>query len=155
MMQILHILCASLSHAQKVLGAALGAGFRESGAVSLGASKTGESNPMVAVRSTGYSLDSIIGYQDAQGRNTALVDDAYLRTLTRIANDRFKINVERIDRFRSALTSTSETQWEDAESRKRRKKEEGLARQQAVHAQRSQIAASGSQLDSTNTNLQY
>jgi tRNA wybutosine-synthesizing protein 3 len=136
-------LSASLDHAQRILSAALAAGFRESGAVSLGSTKTGESNPMIAVRSAGYSFDSIIGYQDGYGHNIAMVDGKYLRTLVNIANERFKINLDRIARFRKALLEsyhpeTSNTagltkpEWEDADARKRRKREEGLARQQAL-----------------------
>ena len=132
-----------MDHAQGVLTAALAAGFRESGAVSLGSAKTVESNPMVAVRSAGYSFDSIVGYQDVDGRNVALVDERYLRTLVNIANERFNINFDRISRFRKALLKTSEPKlstatggskpdWEDADARKRRKREEGLARQQAL-----------------------
>ena len=124
----------------------MGAGFRESGAVSLGSSKTGETNPVVAVRSTGYSFDSIIGYRDEKGRNISLIDESHLRTLVEIANERFKINIERITRFRTQLlesyqpTSTAtasgaaKPDWEDANVRKQRKREEGLARQRALQA---------------------
>jgi tRNA wybutosine-synthesizing protein 3 len=137
-------LSASLDEAQRVLNAAMSAGFRESGAMSLGSAKTGEANPMVAVRSAGYSFDTIIGYQDEQGRNLTLIDESHLRTLVCIANERFKINFERIARFRAALLESyqpsastakpSNPDWEDAEARKRRKREEGLARQQALQA---------------------
>src|SRR5262245_6295624 len=96
-------MAASLKDSQRVLTAALSAGFRESGAVSLNALKTGELNPMVAVRSTGYSFDAIVGYQNHLGENVALVDENYLRTLVGIANGRFKINSERIARFQSSL----------------------------------------------------
>jgi tRNA wybutosine-synthesizing protein 3 len=151
--QILHILSSSLDHAQRILNAALSAGFRESGAVSLGSSKTGESNPMVAVRSTGYSFDSIIGYQDEGGRSNTLIDESHLRTLVCIANERFKINVERIARFRTTLlesyqpTSTStqgisKPDWEDADTRKQRKRAEGLARQRAIQAASSDATTS-------------
>jgi tRNA wybutosine-synthesizing protein 3 len=142
-LQILHILTASTKNAQSVLTAALSAGFRESGAVSLSATKTGESTPMVAVRSTGYSFDSIIGYQDQHSRNVPLVDEIYLRTLLAIANDRFRINMERIARFQNALITafkplaslsgaSSKPAWEDADTRRQRKREEGLARSQAL-----------------------
>lgn len=143
--QILHILSASLEHAQQVLSAALAAGFRESGAVSLAASKSNESNPMVAVRSAGYSFDAIIGYQDQDCHNVPLVDERYLEVLSNIANDRFRINTERIARFRTALLETYQPvkgtngsfkpDWEDAEVRRRRKREEGLARQRALNPQ--------------------
>ncbi|CAN9133859.1 unnamed protein product [Alternaria alternata] len=69
----------------------------------------------------------------------------YLRTLIKIANERFKINFDRISRFRQALLQTYEPKllngtkadWEDADVRKRRKREEGLARQQALQNQNS------------------
>ncbi|KAL5118172.1 hypothetical protein ACEQ8H_003844 [Pleosporales sp. CAS-2024a] len=123
-----------------VLTAALSAGFRESGAVSLGSPRDGEPTPMVAVRSTGYSFDSFIGYQDEQGRNISLVNEKYLENLIGIANDRFRINTERIARFRTALMGvfgtanslqgkTKKPDWEDADARRQRKREEGLARQ--------------------------
>jgi tRNA wybutosine-synthesizing protein 3 len=126
-----------------VLTAALTAGFRESGAMSLGATKSGVSTPMVAVRSAGYSFDSIIGCHDGPGRNVMMVNERYLKTLVGIANDRFRINVDRIARFRRALMGVFEPadhsadglgkpEWEDADARKRRKREEGLARQQAL-----------------------
>lgn len=145
--QILHVLSASLAHAQTMLTAAMGAGFRESGALSIGSTKTGESNPMVAVRSTGYSFDAIIGYQDDQGHIIALVDEGYLRILVCIANERFNINNDRIARFRTALLAAYESQnsteagsskpdWEDGDARKQRKREEGLARKQALQSQR-------------------
>ncbi|KAH8730624.1 methyltransferase TYW3-domain-containing protein [Phaeosphaeriaceae sp. PMI808] len=140
---ILHILTASTNHAQRILTAGLGAGFRESGAVSLSTTKGGDSTPLVAVRSTGYSFDSIIGYQDQDGQNIPLVDERYLQTLILIVNDRFRINKERIDRFRTAIINAFQPQnvspyasaspeWEEADARKRRKREEGLARQQAL-----------------------
>jgi len=158
MKQILHILSASLEDAQRVLTAALAGGFRESGAVSLGSTKAGESNPMVAVRSAGYSFDSVIGYQDEDGSNIALVDEMYLRTLVDIANERFKINLDRIRRFRTALleiyqsntsngTGSSNPGWEDTATRKQRKREEGLARQQALQIQKSSTSMDASEAD--------
>ncbi|KAF3052195.1 hypothetical protein E8E11_008988 [Didymella keratinophila] len=142
---ILHILSASLDDAQRVLNAGMRAGFRESGAVSLGESKSGEANPVVAIRSTGYSFDSIIGYQDETGRNISLMNEAHLRTLVCIANERFKINEERIARFRTQLLKSykpvptpqsrgSKPDWENADARKQRKRAEGLARQQALQS---------------------
>ena len=125
----------------------MGAGFRESGAVSLGSSKSGEANPVVAIRSTGYSFDSIIGYQDDEGRNISMIDVGHLRTLVCIANERFKINLERIARFRTQLLDSyqpalisgpSDPDWEDADVRKQRKRAEGLARQQALQATKSE-----------------
>jgi tRNA wybutosine-synthesizing protein 3 len=153
----LHILNASLDHAQKVLNAGMGAGFRESGAVSLGASKSGEANPVVAIRSTGYSFDSIIGYQNESGQNVSLMSETHLRTLVCIANERFKVNVERIARFRTKLlesyqpttnaaSGSSKPDWEDLDARKQRKRAEGLARQQALqNASSEQKASTGNE----------
>jgi tRNA wybutosine-synthesizing protein 3 len=130
----------------------MGAGFRESGAVSLGSSKTGEANPVVAVRSAGYSFDSIIGYQDGECRNISLIDESHLRTLVCIANERFKINMERIARFRTRFlesyqptptlsSDSSRPVWEDADARKQRKREEGLARQRILQVASSNVKA--------------
>ncbi|KAJ4381240.1 hypothetical protein N0V86_003589 [Didymella sp. IMI 355093] len=154
---ILHILNASLDHAQKVLNAGMEAGFRESGAVSLGASKSGEANPVVAIRSTGYSFDSIIGYRNEAGQNVSMISETHLRTLVRIANERFKVNVERIARFRTKLlesyqptinaaSGSSKPNWEDSDARKQRKRAEGLARQQALqNASSEQKAPTGNE----------
>jgi tRNA wybutosine-synthesizing protein 3 len=134
-------LSASLEHSQRVLTAALNSGFRESGAVSLNTAKGGGINPIVAVRSTGYSFDAIIGYQNDTGNNIALFNERYLHSLIRIANERFNINNDRIKRFRSSLleyyspnTDALTPVWEDKEARRRRKREEGLARQQELKA---------------------
>lgn len=104
---------------------------------------SGEITPMVAVRSTGYSFDAIIGYQDEAGHKIPMVDEKYLATLVAIANDRFRINTERIERFRAALIAgfhvkdESKNDWEDSDARRQRKREEGLA-QQALQAQETQ-----------------
>lgn len=114
--------------------------------MSLNASKVGEINPLVAVRSTGYSFDAIIGYQNETGNNIALIDEEYLQTLVGIANERFKVNTERIERFRSALLeqfaqktfatkASVRSEWEDPEARRQRKREEGLRRREQLQAQ--------------------
>ena len=125
----------------------MGSGFRESGALSLlTASKSGETNPMVAVRSTGYSFDAIIGYQTETGDNISLVGENHLRLLINIANERFKINTDRIQRFQSSLLESSQrnvvikasgpgkSDWEDPNVRRERKRREGLLRQKALQA---------------------
>ncbi|KAF2199359.1 hypothetical protein GQ43DRAFT_376430 [Delitschia confertaspora ATCC 74209] len=147
---ILHVLTASLEEAHKLVTVAMSSGFRESGALSLLPSKTGETNPMVAVRSTGYSFDSIIGYQDVEGNNVSLVHESHLRLLVNIANERFNVNTERISRFHSSLMelqkhsithqgprshkslNSPKSDWEDLEVRRQRKKEEGLLRKRAL-----------------------
>ncbi|KAJ9635373.1 hypothetical protein H2199_008376 [Coniosporium tulheliwenetii] len=148
---ILHLACASLIDAQKVLSAALTAGFRESGAVSLTSTGNGEEIPMVAVRSTGLAFDSIVGYETAEGKVVSIVDEPYLQALVAIANERFCVNTERIQRFRSAVLKqyqelpesskhspdrqVANSGWEDAEARQQRKREEGLQRQKMLHAE--------------------
>ncbi|KAF2116579.1 methyltransferase TYW3-domain-containing protein [Lophiotrema nucula] len=163
---ILHVLTASTDLSQRVLTAALSSGFRESGAVGLAPFKSGEVNPLVAIRSTGYSFDAIIGRQDQNGTNIALVDESYLGILIGIANDRFTVNAERIERLRLAflqqfameqgipVASSTDTNsnrrkpaWEDSETRKGRLKEEGLARQHALQV----IAATTSSEDVSST----
>ncbi|KIW09351.1 uncharacterized protein PV09_00251 [Verruconis gallopava] len=133
---ILHMLTASLEDASKVLTAASSAGFRESGAMGFSANKDGSITPMVAVRSNGLGLDSVIGYIDENGDPVCIVSEDHLRLLTRIANDRFRVNSERISRFRkevldtySAHPASAKSQREDAEARRARKRAEGLARQ--------------------------
>jgi tRNA wybutosine-synthesizing protein 3 len=119
---------------------------------------------MVAVRSTGYSFDSIIGYHDNSGQNIALVDERYLQTLALVANERFQINTERIARFRTSLLQQYRLQlaetsglassgWEDAEARKLRKRAEGLARQQALKNQMESDTANDGSASTLNGNL--
>lgn len=102
---------------------------------------------MVAVRTNGIAFDSIIGYEDTDGRIVPMVSQKYLLTLLAIANKRFAINTMRRDRFRTSLLPTSTTgsgnaNWEPAEERKQRKRLEGLKRRQALQAQ-SAIAGTG------------
>lgn len=129
----------SLEDAQNVLSSALQAGFRESGIMSI----TGP--PMVAVRSSGMLLDSVIGYVDEYGTIDSLVNEEYLRGIMTIVNDRFATNRERIGRFQQelltkyhctqSLTLASESTWEDAAARRERKRREGLLKQQVVRDQ--------------------
>lgn len=104
---------ASKEHAHVVLAAAQSSGFRESGATSLPRSNQPHlQSVMVAVRSTGLLLDSIIGFcqENAEDIGTettpgisSIVNEAHLRTLVKLSNDRFVENEKRIDRFRKAL----------------------------------------------------
>ncbi|KAK1758492.1 hypothetical protein QBC47DRAFT_411185 [Echria macrotheca] len=131
--RILHILTASPHHAQLVIQAGMEAGFRESGAVSLLGRPAGETaTPMVAVRSMGLSLESLVGFEDDEGRKQSLVSPGYLDMLVRIANERFVENGKRIARFEAALTAAFAPKkpvgWEDAETRRERKRLDGLRR---------------------------
>lgn len=175
--QILHVLTASLEHAQLLLRCASAAGFRESGAVSIvppplppagkGAAAAGEeeddnpSMPIVAVRSMGLALASVVGIcrsdkatkvdSDSDSAH-CIVTPNYLARLARVADERFVVNRTRTERFRVALVEAIEKEereelaartgtavpkkrdenWEDAETRRARKKEEGLRRQAAL-----------------------
>ncbi|KAI2778115.1 methyltransferase TYW3-domain-containing protein [Daldinia loculata] len=142
---ILHVLTASPEHAQLLLRCALQAGFRESGAVSLTpAAGEQHATPIVAIRSMGLTFESLIGYQSG-GRSSndkirRTVSPAYLRTLIRIANERFVENAKRIGRFREALAearrSVGESGWEDARVRRERKRAEGLRRREELRRQK-------------------
>ncbi|KAI0172724.1 methyltransferase TYW3-domain-containing protein [Hypoxylon sp. FL1284] len=149
---ILHVLTASPDHAQLLLRCGLQAGFRESGAVSLTATTAGgdhqqqQATPIVGVRSMGLALESLVGYWSGDGNPRRTVSPDYLRTLVRVANDRFVENRRRIDRFRAALalaTRPSEAgdggagdEWEDAQARRERKRAEGLRRREELRGQR-------------------
>jgi tRNA wybutosine-synthesizing protein 3 len=143
--QILHVLTASLQHAQLVIQAGMEAGFRETGAVSLIGRKAEEdAMPIVAVRSMGLSFESLIGLeQDTEGvsqQRIPLVTSEYLQALVKIANARFIENQKRIARFEAALKTAfspkeKPAEWEDAEARRERKREEGLRRREALKKQ--------------------
>ena len=119
MIQILHILTASTEHAHRVLAAAQASGFRESGATGLFKAKEPDhESVVVAVRTSGLLLDSIIGYSrekydsasnDGHGPEiNSMVNETYLQTLVRLANIRFVENAKRRDRFREALRQSSD-----------------------------------------------
>lgn len=143
---ILHIMTASLHHAQPVLAAAINAGFRESGIQSLKNLDDPNAFPMVAIRTAGLAFESLIGVipdrtQDDEdgGENeehiTRIISDEYLELLISIANERFKTNAERIRRFEQDLFKREEGHgqaWEDSKSRQERKRAEGLKQQQTL-----------------------
>jgi tRNA wybutosine-synthesizing protein 3 len=135
-------LTGSSLHAHNILSAALQAGFRESGALNLLPSSQESATPMVAIRSMGLSLESVIGYIDATGQAICCVPHGYLHSLRTISEDRFAENTKRINRFRTLLKETisqesldgplkknpNGEEWEDANVRRERKKAEGIAR---------------------------
>jgi tRNA wybutosine-synthesizing protein 3 len=130
-------LTASLQQAQKVLSAALQAGFRESGALNLIASSTEPATPMVGIRTMGLSLESVIGFE-MDGSEICMIPEWQLRNLIEVSNQRFVENTKRIERFRRLLQELNvegfakkqgeNGDWEDAKSRKERKRAEGLER---------------------------
>ena len=121
-------------------------------------SATGEpATPMVAIRTAGLALESLIGFGSSTHNDDDDDDDeggvvvvyrtvpaAHLRTLLRVANERFVANAERIARFRALLLSSSEEgvkkqrgpMWEDAAVRRERLRAEGLRRREEIRRQR-------------------
>lgn len=132
------------------MNAALAAGFRESGISGLYDSKGHPTNAMVAVRSSGLSLDTIVGFQSPTSETRqvlSMVSEVYLRTLIRVANDRFEINMQRTKRFRLALLeqvsrlelpvhnrNLQDIGFEPADVRKQRKRREGLLMSNSLRA---------------------
>ncbi|EER36781.1 daomin protein [Histoplasma capsulatum H143] len=123
--------------------------FRESGIQSLRCLNDSEAYPIVAVRSSGLALESIIGFHQqfikSESKDViakSLVSEAYLRMLLAVANERFKTNANRRDRFWTKLQelstghagdlSSRRAGWEDPEVRRERKREEGLRRSRAA-----------------------
>ncbi|KAM4065348.1 methyltransferase TYW3 domain-containing protein [Hirsutella rhossiliensis] len=141
---ILHVLAASTAHAQALLRAGLQAGFRESGAVSLTPpNDTQPATPMVAIRSLGLGFESLIGYETPGGQRCWLVSADLLETLRAVADERFSENTRRIERFRAAFLdavrapeSMAGREWEDAATRRERKRAEGLRRKAALAAEK-------------------
>ncbi|KAF4595387.1 tRNA wybutosine-synthesizing protein [Ophiocordyceps camponoti-floridani] len=137
---ILHVLTTSPAHAQLLLRAGLQAGFRESGAINIEPAHDDEqpATPTVAIRSQGLALESLIGSQAQDGSRRRLVSTDYLETLRAIAAERFVDNASRIDRFRAAFLgavggpSVAAVGWEDAATRRKRMREEGLRRRGAL-----------------------
>ncbi|KAK4155163.1 methyltransferase TYW3-domain-containing protein [Chaetomidium leptoderma] len=142
---ILHVLTASLEHAQLVIQAGMEAGFRETGAVSLLKRQADdEATPMVAVRSMGLSFESLIG-AETDGHRRLIVSPQYLKTLVQLANERFVENEKRIARFSAALEAAfappkGKENWEDAQARRERKRQEGLRRRDEVKKDKSIVA---------------
>ncbi|PNP46493.1 hypothetical protein THARTR1_10727 [Trichoderma harzianum] len=146
---ILHVLTASLGHAQLLLRCALQAGFRESGAINITPQSNEQTMPMVAIRSMGLSLESLVGYQDSEGQRRRIVSAGYFKMLLQISNERFVENTKRIERFRSAINEAvlepksssipkklnpEGKEWEDAAARRERLRAEGLKRKAALQA---------------------
>ena len=148
MRKILHVLTGSLRLAQRVLSAAINAGFRESGVQSLRNLDDKEASPMVAVRTSGLALESIIGYlEEGEGSEDVrcIVTEGYLQIIVGLINERFEANTERIIRFRRHLLDDSPggklpkndaEGWEDADTRRQRKRAEGLHRSQELRKER-------------------
>lgn len=190
---------ATLKHAQPVLSAASSAGFRESGLQSLRcldymtrssdqppASEivAAAASPIVAVRSSGLSLESIIGYCEESPRTAddenpsilirSLVTEEYLQMLVALANERFVANTERVERFRQRLldltsttsssSSTSTTagkkkkkpsDWEDPQARRERMRAEGIRRKEEEEAAQMRETSTAQDDDDTVIGLDF
>lgn len=147
---ILHILCSSSVAADKVLKCAQQAGFRESGASNVPGDADTPVN--IAIRTAGLGFDCIVGCvadgvpgadgvdSEAQGRAacTSLVSEDYLSMLVHNGNEKFRVNLERMERLRSLLLDAfgakREDDWEDATIRSERKRAEGLRRREELNA---------------------
>ena len=153
---------ASLHHAQPILSAAINAGFRESGVQSLKNLEDTNAFPMVAIRTAGLAFESLIGVilsrtlaenegEEVEVHVTKIVSEAYLELLVIIANERFKINAERMRRFEHDLFKREEDlgdMWEDGKSRQERKRAEGLEQRRTLQkSQRNQERGSFFGLD--------
>lgn len=131
---ILHVKCRLAHSANRLYTAAMGCGFRESG---IG------TNHVVAIR-TSIRLDVPIGQMDATGQLVAFVGREYLRVVTRLSEDRFDENERKIKALEVAIAhmlalvggETETREAETREARQQRKRREGLARQEAMRAQR-------------------
>lgn len=130
-----------------MLTAGFGAGFRESGALNLLPSATSDAaTPMVAIRSMGLSLESVVGYFDGS-KNMCFVSEDLLVGLLKLSNERFVENTQRIERLRVLLRKGAGVgnevrrnpegeEWEDAGARRERKRAEGLRRKEELLAER-------------------
>lgn len=97
--------------------------------------------PMVAIRSNGLAMDSIIGIvDDVSGKVRRVVEVAYIAMLVRVGNMRFRENAARMEKLAANLDRVLFVErpivrrdgggWEDKEARRARKRAEGLKRQE-------------------------
>jgi tRNA wybutosine-synthesizing protein 3 len=142
-----------------VLSAALQAGFRESGAIGLTSSNNEPVTPLVAVRSMGLGLESVVGQIDGTDP-LCFTQPEILLGLVDIANKRFKENKHRIDRFRKLLATailasrgtkikskSDGSEWEDASGRRERKKMEGLRISEALRQKAGNTSTHGEEIN--------
>lgn len=102
---------------------------------------------MVGIRSMGLALESVIGFQ-RDNRLLCMVPEWQLRNLIEISNQRFIENTKRIERFRVLLKEIAGQtvqerrkgkyggEWEDTQTRRERKRAEGLERAQRLKTSR-------------------
>lgn len=118
--------------------------------------------PMVAIRSMGLSLESLVGHQDLDGQRRRIVSAGYFKMLLQISNERFVENTKRIERFRTAFNEAAldpnasgipkklnpeGKEWEDAAARRERLRAEGLKRKAALQAEKTESSSQDIDVD--------
>lgn len=128
---ILHIDCATLESARKLLAIAASCGYRNSG-ISLSNAKQ-----IVQIRCT-LKLDTPIGFMDvAKNEIKCHISLEYLQWLIRVCNDKFEENTSRMDLLHRSLQKAFDeerdyVQIESKEERRERKRAAGLEKQRIV-----------------------
>jgi tRNA wybutosine-synthesizing protein 3 len=108
--------------------------------------------PIVAIRSMGLGLESIVGCLDASiDEEVCAVPEVTLRGLIRMSNDRFVENAKRRERFWQAFQNALGGKerrgdgeggvWEDREVRRERLRREGLERAQKAKIEKEKASA--------------
>lgn len=93
---------------------------------------------MMAIRTQSLTLDCIIGVTTSSTSIHPLVTRDYIKLLLEVCNQRFVENKRKMGKISSALGTVlfpppqEPSTWEDPEVRRRRKREEGLARAEEV-----------------------
>jgi tRNA wybutosine-synthesizing protein 3 len=130
-------LTSSIESAQKVHAAAIQSGFGESGISSISTDSLRTSTAEVNIRTTNLAFDSVIGYEGVDGKLIPMVTEAYMRVLVELGNQKFIINKQQRERFRSAIANTfrppvvqasGPCAWEPIEQRRARMMEDGVRR---------------------------
>lgn len=106
---------------------------------------------MLAIRTQSLSFDCIIGVYDNTIENIRpLVDRSYVAMLMEIGNERMRQNAEKMQRLQKEIELSLKdndgnctrrkgkkgAEWEDAELRKQRLREEGLRRKEEIRRQK-------------------
>ncbi|CAI5729392.1 unnamed protein product [Peronospora destructor] len=86
---IMHVVCRDLNSAKALLQWGIASGFRESGVV------LGNRKIMCAIRTTANGLEIPLGRNEEH----MLVNDEYLRWIVDVANQKFEVNKQKIDRL--------------------------------------------------------
>ncbi|KAF5209746.1 hypothetical protein E0198_004057 [Clavispora lusitaniae] len=125
---ILHVKCRDLKTANLLFSTAMGCGFRETG---IG------SNNIVGIRIS-IKLDVPIGMLQGD-KLMSLVSKEYLELITRLSYDRFTENFRKMDQLKKSIADmgqAKEEKTETKEERRLRKMAEGMARREAVRAEK-------------------